>query len=260
MENKSSSARIIVALAIVIVIVGVIWYARAGKVHAPNAQDIAAVQNQNGDNSNGATDTTSTTTVVSIPTTPSAQTVKPVPNGGTPNTSPAPQALSYTNAEHQFTFTYPNGWTETSATRRGIYKDAIALVPTSEEAKIRLQFDAVANNPDADTLIALLRDRALLLRLFKDTNQTALISQLYGPGAVVTTVDVGGKKITKIIRSKESDPTNWQGGSTEAYFFHNTLGEYIVVEANYSAANVPTSGSLAQFLAELLPTFRIRII
>ena len=77
---------------------------------------------------------------------------------------------------------------------------------------------------------------------------------------MVTTVDVGGKKITKIIRSKESDPTNWQGGSTEAYFFRNTLGEYILVEANYSAANVPTSGSLAQFLAEPLPTFRIRII
>lgn len=160
----------------------------------------------------------------------------------------------YSNGPHQFQFQYPSGWKKTDVLSYGIYNDAVIFVKTSEEVALSVQMQL-----KSESISQLVQDQALIIRVKNSGTLSQVISEFYGPGVVVTTQKINGRTVTKVVRSKSSDAANWTGGSVEAYIFKNTLGESLVVEANYSTPEPQTSGDLKVFLDAVVANFKLAI-
>ena len=150
-------------------------------------------------------------------------------------TSQPVEAETYVNTEHQFQFQYTSDWKPTDIFNLGLDAGAIAFVKADQESKLQAEIQ-----PTPASIKKAAADNALFVRIVKSSSINNTISSLYGSGVAVSSADVNGYNITHIVQSKSTDPVNWSGGSTESYIFRNSLGEAIVVEANYSTAEPQT--------------------
>lgn len=170
-----------------------------------------------------------------------------------PSVSPArTQIKKYANTAHLFEFQYPGDWAETGLVSFGLYSGSIAFARED-------QLETLKNvERTSEALNDAIRDRVIYFRIVNNTSINQVIEQLYGSGVVVMNAPINGKNIAHVMRTKESDPTNWSGGSTEAYIFRNTLGEAVVIEANYVTEAIPQDSELRKVLGDILKSLKLR--
>ena len=170
-----------------------------------------------------------------------------------PSVSPArTQVKKYANSTHLFEFQYPGDWAETGLVSFGTYSGAIAFTREDQIETLKTVERTSESLNDA------IRDRVIYFRIVDSTSINQVIEQLYGSGVVVNNASISGKNIAHVMRTKESDPTNWSGGSTEAYIFRNTLGEAVVIEANYVTEAIPQDSELRKMLDSVLKTLKLK--
>jgi hypothetical protein len=177
------------------------------------------------------------------------------PAQGQASTTVPVTTLTYNSTIHQFSFSYPSTWKISGVFNQGLYANAIALIRADQEQTIASNMQA-----DSDVIKKLSQDDALFFRISNNTSINSIVSFLYGPGVVVSNVVIGNRNIAHVVHSKQTDPTNWNGGSTEAYIFRNSLGEAIVVEANYSSDEPNTDGELGQLIRQVVGSIALKAV
>ena len=228
MENKTLSYKTVGTLLLIIIVLAV-WQSYSSKTHSiEETQDMAE---------NTAAATTTDTTTVNPDTTEPA----------TPLTTKI-----YSNARYQFQFSYPSDWKRTDVVAFGEYKDALVFVRVLDEAAIASKVSL-----DSTALTQAVTDRAIVVRISENETLGNITARLYGSGVVVSQIKINGKNVSRIVHSKSTDSTNWQGGSTEAYFYKNGLGQSILIEAKYSSAEPQTDGILKTMLDSVIASFKL---
>lgn len=217
--EKNGFSPITIIILIAIVIIGALWY---------SSKNTETVENPNINQQATSTEPAATST-------------------------PVVENVLYVNTEHQFEFMHPNTWATTTALNVGLYKDAIAFVPKQEEATI-----LAAEKKTSEQLKELVQDQALLIKFRKSNSTTVTLQSEYGSNITIDSRLVDGKNVARIVHSKSTDPVNWQGGSKEAYLIRNSLGEVIIIEANYGTDEIDTEGDLRRFLETVVGSFKIR--
>lgn len=181
--------------------------------------------------------------------------VTPASEQETKATTKPVEVKSYKNEAHQFELQYTSDWKETDLFVNGLYKDAVAFVRVDKEAEVKSKM-----KPDSDTIASLAKDNVLFFRIVKNTSINSIIQNLYGSSVVVSNAKINGSNIAHIVHSKSTDPAGWSGGSTEAYIFRNSLGEAIVVEANYGTPEPDSESELSKQLNGVLPTLKFKAL
>ena len=238
MENKTLSYKTVGTLLLIIVVLAV-WQSYSSKNHSTEETEEMA-QNTPAEGE-GQMDTAATTATTTQTTTP--DTTEP----GTLLTTKI-----YSNARYQFQFSYPSDWKRTDVAAFGEYKDALVFVRVLDETAI-----ATKVSLDSAALTQAVTDRALVIRIFENETLNSITSRLYGSGVVVSQIKINGKNVTKIVQSKSTDTANWKGGSTEAYFYKNSLGQSILIEAKYGSAEPRTDGLLKAMLDSVIASFKL---